>query len=514
MANKKLIAARVQKFLTQEELAEQVGVTFVTISRWENGLQQPRAYAVRKLCQVFHTSPEGLGLNIEPDEDITEQRQEVNTHIQRKNRTFVPSLANTGGSLMETRRGAGYTTNTTEPFPPTHSSGTPVEKSNATWFLLKQQSIQLLVDQWSGRAMYCDELQGIIDQELRMFDLVKSLYHQETYTVSRRSVLTALACLPLTLLASSPQKLMQPPHPEVFLPECTASITACWSLLNGDGLATIEQTLPAYLPTLVAWSKQPSRYQSTAASLGAQGSLLMHLVSYHRFHFQDALAYANQAVELATTSGDHDLLIYALIYAGAASKWNGEPHLELQKLQEAESLLPKTIQPLQSYVLAQLADAYAQNSYITEAQSAISKARDLFPEDFRGAPCYVSADYDYSQLIILEGQTHLTLGIKDADQALTHYKHAKSALGVIDHLPPGTMIPQRNRAQIINCQAQAAIGVGDLDEAEHYLLAGLQGATALGSEKRRQEVLANWQAANKRWPQEKRVIALAESMLS
>ncbi|MGH2508295.1 MAG: hypothetical protein ACRDHZ_12970, partial [Ktedonobacteraceae bacterium] len=90
---------------------------------------------------------------------------------------------------------------------PFSSSGMRSEQPSAVWFLLKQQAIQALVVQWNGRAMYCDELQGIVDLELRMFDLVKSLYHQDTYAVSRRSVLTALACLPLTLLASSPQKL-------------------------------------------------------------------------------------------------------------------------------------------------------------------------------------------------------------------------------------------------------------------------------------------------------------------
>lgn len=61
-------------------------------------------------------------------------------------------------------------------------------------------------------------------------------------------------------------------------------------------------------------------------------------------------------------------------------------------------------------------------------------------------------------------------------------------------------------------QSSATWFSGDLDEIEHYLLAGMQGATELGSEKRRQEVIANWHAAQNRWPQEKRVIALAESI--
>ncbi|HEU5379406.1 MAG TPA: BTAD domain-containing putative transcriptional regulator, partial [Ktedonobacteraceae bacterium] len=60
------------------------------------------------------------------------------------------------------------------------------ERTHDTWFTLKQQLLQTVVSQWNGRAMYCDELQIIVDQELRMFDCVKSLYHQDAYVLSRR----------------------------------------------------------------------------------------------------------------------------------------------------------------------------------------------------------------------------------------------------------------------------------------------------------------------------------------
>lgn len=394
------------------------------------------------------------------------------------------------------------------------STGRSMEQSSATWFHLKQQLIQLLVRQWQGRATYCDELQGIVDQELHMSDSIKSLYQQEAYIVSRRSMLAALALLPLTLQTSWPQQLVQPPHPETFLPECTASITSCWHLLNGDGLAAIEQTLPVYLPTLVTWSKQPSRYQQTAASLAAQGSIIMRLVTYHQFRLQDSLAYTNQAVELAKISGDHDLLAYALTSAGFASYWTNQPQLMLQRYQEAECILQKVTPAFQSSILAGLAHAYAQNSCIIEAQDTLGKARDLFSEKVSEVPCYISAHAGLSQLIINEGLTHLALGSKDANQALTHYNNAKNALALINRQFPDNMIPQRNYAQIVNYQAQAAIGMGDLDEAEHYLLAGMRGATALGSEKRRQEVLVNWDTAKKRWPYEKKLLALAEGMPS
>ncbi len=344
-----------------------------------------------------------------------------------------------------------------------------------------------------------------------MFDLVKTLFTQQTYTMSRRSALTALAVLPLAQLQAHQQHQKSAPSPEEFLPECAASVTACWRLLNdGNGLSTVEQTLPAYLPTLLAWAQQPSRYQQVAAYLGAQGSLLMDLVAYHRFRFQDSLTYTNQAVELAKVSGDYNLHIYALMLQGGALNLNGQQRAMLQRHQEAEQYLEKVAQPLQSYVFAELAYAYAQNGQVQQALHCIGEARMLFCSDFGEVPCFISADYGLFQLILFEGMTHLALGESDPDHALQHNRQASKALAQIEGLSPQIIVPQRSRVEIVNYQAQAAAGTGNLDDFEHYLIAGAKGAKALGSEKRRQEVIANWKAARKVWPHETRVLELAD----
>jgi transcriptional regulator with XRE-family HTH domain len=56
----KLKSLREDKFLTQEELAELVGTTPLTISRWENGKRKPRFKSIRKLAGVLNVNPKEI----------------------------------------------------------------------------------------------------------------------------------------------------------------------------------------------------------------------------------------------------------------------------------------------------------------------------------------------------------------------------------------------------------------------------------------------------------------------
>jgi transcriptional regulator with XRE-family HTH domain len=60
--NSLLRAARERRSLTQQELAECIGTTFVNISRWENGTTFPSPYYRQKLCEFFGKSLAQLGL--------------------------------------------------------------------------------------------------------------------------------------------------------------------------------------------------------------------------------------------------------------------------------------------------------------------------------------------------------------------------------------------------------------------------------------------------------------------
>jgi len=62
MPNERLRRAREQHNLTQKELADKIGVTNITVNRWENGKVMPVPYYRQKLCDFFQMGAEALGL--------------------------------------------------------------------------------------------------------------------------------------------------------------------------------------------------------------------------------------------------------------------------------------------------------------------------------------------------------------------------------------------------------------------------------------------------------------------
>jgi transcriptional regulator with XRE-family HTH domain len=53
---------RIQHQMTQAELAEALGVSVITVGRWERGQSRPTTYYIKKLCQLFQATPEELAL--------------------------------------------------------------------------------------------------------------------------------------------------------------------------------------------------------------------------------------------------------------------------------------------------------------------------------------------------------------------------------------------------------------------------------------------------------------------
>jgi transcriptional regulator with XRE-family HTH domain len=58
----RLADARIDRGWTQQDVADRIGASVKSVSRWEHGVTLPEPYAQRKLCRLFGLSPAELGL--------------------------------------------------------------------------------------------------------------------------------------------------------------------------------------------------------------------------------------------------------------------------------------------------------------------------------------------------------------------------------------------------------------------------------------------------------------------
>jgi hypothetical protein len=112
---------------------------------------------------------------------------------------------------------------------------------------------------------------ALIHTEIEAWNTMTEQNQQPTpeYLFTRRMALATLA----TLLMKVRQGPLTALVIHEFLSQAATGITTCWQLLNGDGIEIVEQALLHYFPLLVAFAKQSSPYQQTAAYLASQSIL-------------------------------------------------------------------------------------------------------------------------------------------------------------------------------------------------------------------------------------------------
>ena len=81
-ANVLLRQERIRRNWRQQDVADQLGTTAVTVKRWERGSQQPGAYYRVKLCALFGKSAEELGLVAVTPSPLTTTESEATGAVQ------------------------------------------------------------------------------------------------------------------------------------------------------------------------------------------------------------------------------------------------------------------------------------------------------------------------------------------------------------------------------------------------------------------------------------------------
>ena len=395
------------------------------------------------------------------------------------------------------------------------TSNTEVVSGDCTTWC-SERLVQIIAFVTQRQTMRTTDFESLLDRGLRAFDEVKTVFDSETYLLSRRNALLVIAALPKGLLTLLQQQQKAAFIEEAFLPACTASITACWHLLNESEFALVERAVTRYLPFLIEWARPASTYQKTAAYLASQAYLLLGLVELHRLQFQQRIVYCREAVEYAKGAENRLLLIKALAVLGNALYDHKQYADMLQAYQQAKYLLDGTQIPipcvLQSKVLTGLAHAYAQQGNVADALKTMSEAHTIFPgETTEDVPVFLSADDGIFSLILFDGMVRLDLGRQEPKQE--HHVGADKALARIEELPQTVFVPERIRAEIINRRAQAAIALGQLDEFRDFTLQSVKTLQVMQSEKRRYELVINYKTALKKWPHEPKVVELADVVL-
>jgi len=315
-----------------------------------------------------------------------------------------------------------------------------------------------------GPGAQSDALQTLLDREIVMFDAITE-NRDPAHALSRRQALVTIAALPLTLVTSAPGPLSASASTEFFLSRCAASLTACWHLLRGSDLYTVDQVLSTYLLKLEATAKRRSAHQEVAARLASQAHRICGIVALHRNQIRMREYHCKQALHYASATSDISSRVSALISLASTYFYDADPAQAAAVYEQAltfESALP----PLQlSRIHAELSVVYGQLGRETEALSSAELAERLYPRHPEQDPSFLYAEFTRASLTLEQGLSYLALAERFPSR---EYQQVAADVFARVEKTAHAPVPDRIRFEIINHQANAAVLLNDLDAFELY----------------------------------------------
>jgi len=392
---------------------------------------------------------------------------------------------------------------------PVHRDDLAAASEWPLWFGIRLAHLIALVDSWQGSAIQCGSLQALLHQEILMFDAVAPEGQdsfQALHALSRRQALATLAALPVTL--STPSAVSASPlsaaATEYFLSRCAASLTACWHLLRGSDLATVERMLSTYLLALEGVAQQQTRYQQAAGRLASQAHRICGIVALHHNQLRVREHHCKQALYYATAADDASSRVSALISLASTYFYNSDPARAAVIYEQAfghEGEMP----PLQrSRVYAELSVVYGQLRREQDAIRSAELAEQLYPDEPEQDRSFLYAEFTPASLTLEQGLAYVALAEHYPGRGYQH--RAADIFARVDQTV--SAVPDRIRFEIINHQARTAVLLNDLDAFEAHFSRAQEGVTILGSKQRQKEMHTAWRRAAETWPTERRLKAL------
>ncbi|WP_146747271.1 hypothetical protein [Thermogemmatispora tikiterensis] len=378
----------------------------------------------------------------------------------------------------------------------------------ATWLGLKLAQIVRMISTWQGHALACEEVQALIDQELVMIDDTLQHYSRhEELELSRREALVTIAALPTILLSWRRPEWTNEMLAEEFLPQCSASLAACWHLLKGNGLTTVQEILPRFAPTLILMARQATRYQRVAARLATQAAILQAILAMHRLDIAGRERSCLEALRCSRAAADERLECAALMYLGYTYSFcyrPRQPRKAIAVFEEALRVLGSQDSLLRSDVAMGLAEAYAQCGDERQALHYMTLAQDAFPTRPELDPSFAYAECGLNVLYQWEGKMCLELSAHFPD-----FGYQQRGWQAIELSLATPSISERASNESLIYQADAARLIGELDLFARYVRQGAELALTLHSQKRYNEVREVFQRAPRSWQHEPQIQRLA-----
>ena len=479
-----LIAARHACHLSQDEVAAQLGVSKVTVHRWEKAGDVPQPLHLRQICDLFGRSAADLGFP-EPPPVPTESVSVIQTSTDLHH-----EVAEEANVLTTFRQ---------------HHLAS---------------RLMMYIWNWSPGDVRYQKLQWAI-----MAELEDNAMNSE---LSRRDALRFLALVPMDMLGLSPVRAVfkRPFSYDDVLKHCAAGIVACWKLRKEKELAFADLSVTTYIPTLQAILKAaPPPQRKAAAELLAQCFLLRAPLAWHLATVNSAVGYAQQAENYSVIAENLLLQVVALKMQAAALYYANQWGEALRVTEKATCLLEERdkrdyqkhtsvalsatepVPPLaQSYLYAGLAIYQASSGQKQEALLSLQKAHTTFFAQTETPPIWI--DHSLGNLLLHDGSMHFHLGL---------YKEALDSFRQIETRYARNGQHQSCLIEATFEQVMAETSRDDqprnMDRCIDLWAQGINGAKELRSQQRFTEAINAYTAMRAAWPGEKRVKELREQLV-
>lgn len=469
-----LIAARHARHLSQDEVAAHLGVSKVTVHRWEKAGDVPQPLHLRKLCRLFGKSALELGFTV-----------------------HLPALEEAAVAL-QTSSGLE---NVDDP-----------DQDRLDLFRRQCQlrRLEMLVWRWPSHDARYHMLQSAVVAELEDDTM------NADDLMSRRDILRGLALLPIDMSGLSLLGAALKSPTEDILAQCAAGIIACWYLRQGKELALANNAVSTYIPPLKECIRSaPPPHRKAAAGLLAQCFLLKTSLANHinTVGSSTALHYAQQAEGYSEVAENLSLQVLAVRMQANAYDYAERWKQALETTEKAKYLIEanKETTPVPpfvvSFIYAGLANYQSQNGQKQEALRSLGQAYTTFLASSSGesAPAWFPINHSEANLLLTNGLMHFYLG--DFKEACDSFMEIRKC----------EVMPRTTRVEALIDQVLAELqredAPRDMDRCIDCWTQGVQEARALQSERWLSEAHSAYIAMRAAWPMEKRVKELREHLV-